>query len=349
MAFDFTKIIEQETKKQQEAGNVGGGNNLGFKTLYPFGNGRFELKFIGNEPSGTLYRELIFHEYYQGKNKMKTPCLHGMYGMECPICSAVNNVQDKLSDETIFRKYGFKKQGIMFAKLLGFAPENYFGESKNPPKVGDIVLFMFPKSVISELRNLIVEFADEVEDLFTNNITRTVTLKIGTQSNGFPEYTFYVKGNSTPLIVNDAGDPDDKGFAEFMKNMPNLNEVRFPAQVTEDIINVHRTLVEQINNEYFGIAPTMDAEPKPMSQVNTNTPINNIVPQTVITSESKVNTSIENKDDDSMIEAPPKDAVYTSDVSENKNSDSKGERPACFGDNKYNEECSKCPWDSECI
>ena len=62
MAFDFSKLIADEQKKQEEQTNKSGG--IGFKTVYPFNNGRLEFKFIGNEPSGLLYREVTFHQYY---------------------------------------------------------------------------------------------------------------------------------------------------------------------------------------------------------------------------------------------------------------------------------------------
>ena len=67
MAFDFTKLIQDEQKKQEETSSRSGG--VGFKTVYPYNNGRLELKLIGNEPSGLLYREVMFHQYYSdGKN-----------------------------------------------------------------------------------------------------------------------------------------------------------------------------------------------------------------------------------------------------------------------------------------
>lgn len=377
MAFDFTKIIAEETKKQEaNAQASSGGNSFGFNTLYPFGNGRLELKLIGNEPSGLLYRELTFHEYYQGKNKMKVPCLHQMYGMDCPICNAVSNVQNQLDDQGVFRKYGYKKQGIMFARLLGFAPDNYFNDNKKPPKIGDVVLFMFPKSVINELRNLIIEFSDEIPDLFTNNITRQVTLKIGTQSNGFPEYSFYVKGNTTPLVVDAMGNPDEAGFATYMANMPNLNEVRFPSKPDENIMNIHRTLVEQINNEYFGTPVNQPMpNPQPMnynttSQPNiqppvyTGTPLPN--PTKVTNTQTSVQPNVnvapvqENVQSTpvtpaSVGEAPDLPAVDSAPKFEEPventeaTTDPRGPRPSCFGNNCYNEECSKCPWDPECI
>ena len=107
MAFNFSEIIAQETQKQKEAemqGNSSGG--IGYKTVYPFLNGRLEFKFIGNEPSGLLYRELHFHEYYSDGKKQKVPCLKHMYGIDCPICNMADKVYNDYGDSEIYKKYG---------------------------------------------------------------------------------------------------------------------------------------------------------------------------------------------------------------------------------------------------
>lgn len=373
MAFNFNDIIAAETKKQEEAAINSSGGGLGFKTVYPFNNGRLEFKFIGNEPSGLLYRELCFHEYWSDSKKQKVPCLHNMYGLDCPICNAVSNVQNTLDDKDIWSKYGFKKQGIMFAKLVGFSPDNYFGDQRNnPPKVGDIVLFMFPKSVIAGLRDLIIEYQEDVENIFTNNTTRVVTLKVGTQTNGFPEYTFYVKGSNDTLCIDTVGNPDQNAFNEFMAEMPNLNEVKFPSSPDENMMNIHRTVVEEINRKYFGAAVT-GATPMPNPTQMASAPIpnpasaTNVVPaQSVATNvQAPVNTTAQTPVQPAAPTAPvtpaapvaetpvapaPAESAPAQPASASVGTeDPRGPRPSCFGDNKYDDACANCPWDSECV
>lgn len=337
MAFDFTKIIAEETEKQKKANEISEKSD-GFKTVYPFANGRLEFKFIGNEPSGLLYRELYFHEFWADGKKQKVPCLHNMYSMECPICNAVRNIQETFDDKDIFGKYGVKKQGIMFAKLLSVTPDNYFGDNKTPPKPGDIVLFMFPKSVINSLRNLIIEYGEECNTLFTDNTTRNVTLKVETQANGFFGYTFYVKNNTTTLCVNkETGEPDQVAFNEFMAKMPNLKETRFASAPTEDYMKIHRTVVEEINTKYYGSNINESAK---QSFVNA-APMGNIP-------ESKENNiaSITNIPSETVTESS---STFSTTTVEPEVKNDLGERPPCFGDNKYDEACSKCPWDSQCV
>lgn len=349
MAFNFSDIIAAETKKQEELQNNGGGN-VGFKTLYPFNTGRLEFKFIGNEPSGLLYREVYFHEYFDSGNKKKVPCMNHMYGEACPVCDAINRVQDIYDDKNVFSKYGYKKQGIMFAKLISHEPENYFGDSKNPPKPGEIVLFMFPKSVIKELSNLIIEYRDELDDVFTNNATRLVSVKIGKGANGFPEYTFFVKNKTVTLCENENGDPDDIAFNEYMKNLPNLKEVRFPSSPNENDYKICRTIAEEITNKYFGNTPT-ESPQSMMSAVHNDVesvkPVENIVnsPNTTVNIE-------QSKIEPSVVQPVETTVQIASQPVESTNvelADPRGPRPTCYGDNKYDEKCANCPWDSECV
>lgn len=366
MAFNFTDIIAAETKKQEEASRISSGGGIGFKTVYPFANGRLEFRLIGNEPSGLLYRELVFHEYWSDNKKQKVPCLRHMYNMDCPICNAVDNVQSTLDDKDIFGKYGFKRQGIMFAKLISVNPDNYFGDTRNPAKAGDIVLFMFPKSVINELRNLIVEYSEDLENIFVNNTARTVTLKVGTQANGFPEYAFYVKGSNDTLCVDEQGNPNQAAFNEFMMKLPNLKEVKFPASPDENIGNIHRTIVEEINRKYFGEmvgasmpAPTQMASTATTDQtasVANTMPIQNIVAET-----SSISTPLNNVPTSNLEVTQPVQTIATSTpvvetqtttvapIQEAVAEDPRGQRPPCFGNNEYNDKCAACPWDNECV
>ena len=344
MAFNFADIIAAETKKQEEASKASsGGGGTGFKTVYPFSNGRLEFKFIGNEPSGMLYRELVFHEYWSDNKKQKVPCLKHMYGMECPICQMVEKVQSVIDDKQVWSKYGFKTQGIMFAKLLGYQPDNYFGDAKNPPKPGDIVVFMFPKSVINELRNLIIEYSDEIDTLFTENTTRNVTLKVETLANGFPGYTFFVKNNQTTLCVDENGNPDQAAFNEFMIKMPNLKDIKFPKEPTEEINKTHQVVVEEMTRKYFGDTAVTESfkSAAPMNEApiaqyaNTNTTTNKVIDNSF--EESALNVT----------ETPIQSNPVVNESSQPK--DERGEKPPCFGNNEYNEKCANCPWDPDCV
>lgn len=373
MGFDFTKIIAEETQKQQEIEQNSSGGN-GFKTVYPFNNGRLEMRFLGNEASGLLYRELTFHTYYKDNKKQTVPCLKHMYGMECPICNAVNKVQEILNDQKVFGTYGIKKRGIMFAKLAGYTPDNYFADNQNPPKIGETVLFMFPKSAMNALRTTIIEYQDEIENIFASNTARTVSLRISTGANGFPEYSFHVKGNQTPIIINDeTGYADDAAFSEFMANLPDLREIKYPMQPDENIYKVHRAIAEEIDMKYFGSPSNRPVEPA--ARVSDSIPQTTTVPQAPVQVASPtpvapppIQPNVAPSPTPPVVESTPATPTIQSNDStnveglpfnlnesapapqvENIAPANDNTPPPCYGNNEYNDKCRACPWDSTCI
>lgn len=321
MSFDFSKIINEEMKKAEAANNV---SNGGYKTLYPFANGRFELKLIGCEKSNMIYRELTFHEQQVQNGKIKIPCLHAMYGEKCPICDMVSKVQDVTGDQNVFRKYGYKKRGIMFAKLVNVEPANYFGDNNNPPKPGEVVLFMFPKSLINNLRETILEYSDNLESLCASNESNVVTLKVSTGTNGFPQYNLYVKNLKDAMFKDENGDPDSNAYNEFITNLPDLSEMKFPSKPNEQIMNNVRALVEEINNNYFG--GSVNVEIKPLDSSNGDEPSEtNVWPNNKVKTDELNNVNNESNETLSM------------------------DKPECYMHNRYDDECAKCPFESTCI
>ena len=111
-------------------------------------------------------------------------------------------------------------------------------------------------------------------------------------------------------------------------------------------MKIHRAIVEEINNKYFGITtstPPMN-DPQPMVSNTGNTPatppVQNI---NVSNTPETINTSLVNN---ANVTSQPE----VNNVQENvMNEDPRGPRPDCFGNNEYNEKCSQCPWDAECV
>ena len=349
MAFDFTKIINDEMKKAEQAENASNSGGSGLKTLYPFNNGRFELKLIGDEKSNSIYRELTFHEQLTQNGKIRVPCLHAMYGEKCPICEMVQKVQDVLDDKNVFSKYGYKKRGIMFAKLINIEPNDYFKDNKNPPKPGEVVIFMFPKSLIANLRETILEYSDNLEKLCAANESNVVTLKVTTGANGFSQYNLYVKNTTDVMFKDEAGNPDNAAYNDFLNNLPSLNDLKFPTAPTEEHLKTIRAIVEEMNNTYFG--GQVDVNVKPMVNTNTTT-INTVAKETTMnnnTQMSSVSSDPVKENVSSTNNINTNLNVNTASVPSENNNLSEDTPPACFNNNKYDEECAKCPWESKCI
>jgi len=314
--MDFTALINKELEKQEERNNSFSGS--GFKTLYPFGTGRLEMRLIADEKSGLLYRELHTHVYYVDGKKQKVACLKKMYNESCPICDMVDKVQKDLDDKQVYGKYGVKTQGIAFAKLCGFAPPNYFTDNQNPPKIGEVVIFMFPKSVISALGEMIIDYQNTIEEIITANTGKTVILKIGKQANDFPSFAFLIQDGIATICENSNGEPDEKLYTTFKEELPSLNDMKLPAVPDEKVYTVINTIVEEMNRKYFG---EIDKVIKPkLNTIANNTP------------------KLDNVNVDEALDESESTEVTTNEA----------EKPDCWGDNKYDEACANCPFDSTC-
>ena len=247
--FDFAQLAQDEKAKQQSSNSNGGGESLGYKVVYPFENGRLEFKFIANEKSNSIYREIHQHEFFENGRKRKVPCLNKHYGVDCPICNAVRTVQDFLGRDSneakgVFRNYGYKTRGIAFAKLVGHEPDNYFTRNSNNtnnnmiPVAGEIVLYMCPKSALSKLSDIITEYDTSVlEELFGKNT--------GKQSNGFPAYDYFLTENKYTVC------DDETAFANLSATLPDLNDVKVPKEMTDDMLVLARTVSESIYQKYM--------------------------------------------------------------------------------------------------
>ena len=378
MAFNFASIIEEETKRAEESSN--NKQNSGYPLVYPFNTGKLEFRPIGNEVSGLLYRELFRHEFISDGRKQKVPCLNRNYGMDCPVCNMIQKVQDTFNDKYVFGKYGIKRRGILYARLISYEPANYFGDMQNPPKPGDIIMLMLPKAAVDELAALNKEFSDSLEELYTYNTARSISLTITMGNNGFKDYNFYVKNKSYAVCTNPAGEPDDAAFTELMRSMPDLREYSYSLQSpSEDHITTLKTIVEQMNREYFAggatspvvgqtgtyfnqpqtpitpvnPAPNMQAPvnpipvqtpqpqavPQPIPQPVANTPVQSTTPGAPA-NPPVVTTAVESSDTQQVpLNETMNDIPPVEEV----------QRPECFGNNKYDGTCAACPWDNECV
>lgn len=382
MGFNFSNIIAEETKRAEEGS---GGQGNGYSTVYPFNPGKIEFRPIGNEVSGLLYRELFRHEFMSNGRKQKVPCLNRNYGADCPVCNMVQKVQDTFNDKFVFGKYGVKRRGVLYAKLVNIEPSNYFAETQNAPKIGDIFMLMLPKSAMDELSKLNREFSDSIEELYTFNTSRVMSLTISIGNNGFKNYNFYVKNYNHTICESGPNTPDDARFAELMKSLPDLREYAYSAKGPSDNdVTTLNVIVEQMNREYFagGIqqpqvtqmgtqpytTPAYNQAPQytqpvgsPTTQQGMNTVPGNYsnnagAQNATMPNVTQPATPVNNVPPVTHEPVQPQPSV-TQPVStpvpvQESTTTMPGnepERPECFGNNQYNATCAACPWESECV
>lgn len=352
--FNFKDIIAKEIEKQ-ESRSTGR-----YRTQYPYKNGEWQIRLIGNIPSGLIYRELFYHEYQDGKYRRKLPCLYKMYNEQCPICEEVRSLLDATGDDNIRRKYGYKTQGIMFAKLISCTPEDYFSSDatdNNYLKPGDIFLFQFPWTVTSEISNILIKGDYDPNEIFANNTGRIVRLTMSPQENNpqFVGHSLFVTNNYDTICKDENGNPDDEAFNKFMTELPDLSETRFSAKLNESDYKKAMVLQENIRREYInGVTinpiPTQSYTGAPVNQmppIQTNTPVTVTQPDVKITNNANnVDTNLsvpfsfsqiadDNKDEDKIIRIP---AVSLSDP-----------QPECYNHCNYGDACKQCAYNRKCL
>ena len=373
--IDYKSIIAREMKKQEE--NQMSNNSSGFKTFYPFNEGIVSLKFLPNEGLSSIYRTIYVHKCDVGGRSIQVPCLEQMYGVECPICNMVKRIQTDYDDKFVFGKYGYKTRGIMYAKIVGIEKptyDEYFKGNNSAPELGETVIFMFPKACMNELSNLLTELGDESEFnyVFVNNTTRIINLRIGKGANGFPEYRFTPTMKMYTAYTNDAGDPDNEIYEKYIKELPSLEGIKFPATIDSPENSKSQQffvkILEEMTRKYYP-SNIFDAEKtsKNLGDIlsGKKQTLNNDEDLNNYDNESSYQEPYINDDDIPFdVDEPKQNETTVSSnftqsnetITNSSNVSNVGEvnqevedLPDCFNNNQYDEKCNACPFTDKCL
>lgn len=228
-------------------------NDNPYKLLYPFEEGRYVVRIFYNPKGKTVQKKILRHA--TNDNKVKVPCL-SVYGEECPVCSAVKEAEEIVGkDVGVFRKYGYSTRGICYAQLIE-APEKVIADGNVKP--GDIILFMYPKTVFAEINNILIESGEQLEDVISKNNGYTIivkTIKKGTKK----EY-------STQLSVAKATVCEsDEAFENLLNELPNITEQFVPEYPNDEIRQSAKALADTIRAEYLNTSVVdPNSPPKPV-------------------------------------------------------------------------------------
>lgn len=308
MKIDFTNLLKatQEDIDSNKSSDQGGN---GYPIVYTGENGKLTIRLLYNMKAGIVQRMITRHD--SGKGKI--PCLQA-YGEECPVCSAISSVEAVKGKEIgAFRKYGFKKRGFCFAKIIDHEATYFRGE--NDPKKGDVVMLMYPKTVYDQISKIIFEAgSDNIDKILSNNDGIPIIIERSQKKGGFPEYSVHTYSYGSVKAFNE---PDgDKKFEELLESLPDLNESIVPAYPNEEVRNSNKALADTIIQEYMN---------------------SNIVnPGDTVKSEPK-EPAVSNAA-----------AMVSSTVTTNDYVSEDGDKPDCFGKYDDSSKCLVCPHDQNC-
>lgn len=255
MKIDLTNLRNKTAKEVEEIKERAErrGNNEGrLPILYVGEPGKLVVRPLYNIKADLVQRIVVRHD----TGKYKVPCMQ-MYGEECPICNAINNVQDiKGKDCGVFRSHGYKSRGFMIAQLMDH-DEGMLKDDRSPKK-GDIVLLMYPRQVYDQVAGELNNAGDFIYDLVAKNDGKPLIIeKINTT--GAPTYKVnahpYI--TSTKMFTEDVKDEEgniltpDQQYENLLSNLEDLGEMICPSNPTEDVRKEVNALVDLINEKYL--------------------------------------------------------------------------------------------------
>lgn len=339
-SFDLSMVMQlaqDEIDAKNERGNYSESSGNNYPLVYPIKNGKLTMKLLFNPKAGIVQRKIIRHG--------KVPCLQ-MYGMECPVCSAISQVEEvKGKDAGAWSKHGYKVRGICYAQIIDHDPA-YFTDDKDPKK-GDIVLLMYPKSIFDDINNLFIDSGANLDQLVASNEGFPIVITRSMKSNGFPEY------NTSISIGKVKSFQTDEEFNDKLAEIPDLNETIVPKFQSDKVLEDAKALGETIVQEYMSSSMATPPPPAQQSFIQQTETFPKVDPQAPAVSNPLNNPTSSATpapvQQSTTVQQQPvvEQATVTATTNAAPNT---GSKPACFGQHKDNDkQCLICPFDDECF
>lgn len=221
----------QVTQEQQEKDNAGN-----MKLVYPQ-NGELKFRLLYNQPAGVAMRKFERHKI----NGNQITCLSN-YGMECPVCKMLDNIQNVKGTDLWQLKR--TTRGIAYAE---FIEANYkWDNPSDAPTKGEIVLLMFPWTVYTDLNRLINSAGQNIYNLIASNVGGVFKISRWVEK-GQTKY----RAEIDPFDQNHQTCPSDEEYQKLIMELPSLNEKFVPIEVTDAIIKAAQNCAEELNAEYL--------------------------------------------------------------------------------------------------
>lgn len=280
MSYDFTAAVAA-AKQAIEQGNSGTANYK-YPLVYPQKGSSVVIRPLYNPASGQILRLFYRHE--------KTPC-YLTYNQECPICKMHEDIKGLTGQDL----YNRKPRGICFAQYISSTIPISKGEGKGNLVSGEIILFMFPKTVytaMNEQIQIISQNPTGMDQAFAHP-EDGLYLQISVDNN-FQYSTNVVPYSKYPLMNSDGTQMTDEQFMAFLDSIEDLYEQVLPKEITEETAKQVQEYCDELYKSY--VAPStpqvgvpQGTAPQSFANVAQQTPVppqappqvNNTIPQAV--------------------------------------------------------------------
>lgn len=212
-------------------------NDDRMKLIYPQ-PGQLEVRLLYNIPSGILMR-LIRRHNIEGTKHI---CLSN-YGQDCPICNAINNIQNATGSD--LWKLKSSTRGIAIAEYV--SDQGYKWDDGRKPEPGEIILLMFPWSVYQGINRVVSLAGANINSLIASNTGGTIIITRKVE-NGRTKYD--VDLNAYNMAHNTCSNEDE--FEKMMNSLPNLNDMIIPSELDPKEITNANYVAGELTNKYLG-------------------------------------------------------------------------------------------------
>jgi hypothetical protein len=236
MGFDLSSLLDN-ANKVSKFGTNSQENGGGYRYLYP-SIGTLKVKLLYNPKSNAFGRITKKHVI----DKSKAICL-AMYNQECPVCKAIDNIKNATGQD--MWKFNARTRAITFAQYIG--ANGYTWTKENPePKVGEIVILMYPWSVYQDINRLLVSCGSHAEELIATNKGKVLNI-LRWQEGGMTKYKCEIDAFAPEYQSCES----EEAFVKMLNDLPNLEDLNCPAAMTDEILKNTNEVAEAVTREYL--------------------------------------------------------------------------------------------------
>lgn len=331
MAFDFQSAIAAANAAVERQENMGGSANYTYPLVYPQAGQTIVVRPLFNPKSGQIVRLVNRHE--------KTACFR-TYGIDCPICAVQQQVKDMTGQDPFGRTKRSRSRGICFAQYISSTNQIDKGNNHGILQPGEIILFMFPWSVYTQINTTIQAISqtptgmDQAFCHAQNGLYLQITVSAD----------FKYTTTNVPYMTFPSAQTDEE-FMKMLEDMESLNEQVLPSTITEEVDKQVREYADAIYRQFVN--------PQVPNQAPVTTPTPSTFNQPVTTPAPGYNfgstsTGTPVPSTGNVSSAPPWStptavpSTPTPSVSTNQN-------PECFGQHQEGQpKCLCCPAEIMC-
>lgn len=332
---NFLKETEEFLEQDKARGNNNEGNGSKYPLIYPMvPGGQLTIKLLWNMKSNTVIRQISRHGGFGEKGFTKIPCLT-KYGVTCPICEKIKEIEDKLGSNCgVGTKHKAKNQSIAYAQLI-----DYNDAYKDMPKKGSIILFMFPYTIYKQIMTQLNQFGQDSKSLIATNSGKPFIITTDAKQSA-SMYSVTVH----PFNTINSFETDDEYF-NCLNELPDLMETLAPKEVNDNLMKLVNTAVDTLNAEYLGIpsdAPTKES-------LQTAVQVNQQTPQQLVQDQANAQAAAQVVQTTVTQPVSEPQATTTVTLEQKIEEQINADKPACFGQFSMTEKkCLICPYGTDC-